>query len=398
MFRSIGSLVTNKWVQGTAALLALGLAIYTTLHQPRPQIEFEILANSSVLSVPDALPNLEVLYDGKKLESEGKTIRLITIRIRNTGDRSIRNDDYDPRSPLGFRLSSGTLVNSSITSASNDYLREHCTIEKTAPTSAVFSPVFLEPESYFDVRLLVIAGVSETPDVIPTGKILDVAKATVKETYREVAEQSFYQRTFAGGGLVQIARTVAYAFVALLSVAFLMVLTGIPSGQRSYHDDLKIRNARIQIVNKYIAETGIQKTPCNEFLFSSFIDQRGPDEDPDPWAAIFKIAREERKEGTLGELASLHLDFNWTLQSSNVEAVRKRLVELGCVGALANGSFEYERFLAFLDRFFAFLAANHQVLSRKKRRITFETFSGNAYKRPAVLEWAPKSGKSLPPS
>src|SRR5664279_1508531 len=62
--------------------IALGIL---ALRERRPEITFSFVAESNVLDVHTPVSALDVLYRGKNIQKLGLNLRIITVRIENTG-------------------------------------------------------------------------------------------------------------------------------------------------------------------------------------------------------------------------------------------------------------------------------------------------------------------------
>ena len=98
-------------------------AVYTEFFRDtRPAIQIEIIGSSSVFDVKEDVGDLQVVYAGRDLRKSGQSLRVVVVRITNSGGEDILKSYYDEDSPLGLELSDGSLVSVEVQGASEAYL------------------------------------------------------------------------------------------------------------------------------------------------------------------------------------------------------------------------------------------------------------------------------------
>jgi len=202
------------------AVILGALTIYTEfIKKNAPDLGFELLSNANVLDVNESVGNLDILYKGNSLNRNNQSLRIVVLRVLNSGDQAILTAYYDPEDPIGFRVLNGQIVERpKLLEASNLYLREHLKFAQFSPQEVKFSRVILEPGDFFIVKVLLLHGDSEEPKVLPVGKIAGVKKITL--TRQDKADKSsVWQVTFAGGPVVQAARAISYSFMFFVAFA-----------------------------------------------------------------------------------------------------------------------------------------------------------------------------------
>jgi hypothetical protein len=55
------------WLSGLIGASALSLALYTTYHEKKPDVAFEVVSEANVLDVHTPLPDLTVLFRGQDI-------------------------------------------------------------------------------------------------------------------------------------------------------------------------------------------------------------------------------------------------------------------------------------------------------------------------------------------
>lgn len=248
------------------AVILGALSIYLSFFKNNnPDISYVITTNSSVLDIKEEIGNLDVLYQGNSLSKERKDLRIITFKVVNTGDSSVIPSLYDPTDPLGFNVVNGDIAEKpSLISASNKYLEEKLLITQNK-NSVLFSNVILENNEYFEIKLLVLHPVGTKPEIQSVGKIAGVHAINVVTGENAVDERSFFNATFGGGVMKNIARTLAYGILFLLLIIFMLFIM-------SSVEDLRDKSKRKSIVKTFKEYDGEKITESDDYFFDLYVD------------------------------------------------------------------------------------------------------------------------------
>ena len=248
------------------ALLFGGLAIYSEFFKDRkPELRFEIVSNTSVLDVREDLGKLEIFYDGLDIKKSKQALRVVVVRVVNSGETAILMGHYDEREPLGFTFSTGKLLRVELLEASNRYLMSNLRVSLTDSLLCVFEPVILESKEYFMFKALILHTQGWTPILSPQGKIAGIRTFYLTEQSSAESEKSYWHLVFAGGVWVQAARLILY-FLGLT----LLLLTVIFSVD--FVSEKLTRRKRKKHVKHFRRVTDIELQDKDEFLFSAYED------------------------------------------------------------------------------------------------------------------------------
>lgn len=231
------------------AVLLGSVTLYIEFYKEnKPDLNFIITANTSVLDIRENLGNLDVLYHGDSLSKNKKDLRLITFEVVNQGDAAILSNFYDKNDPVGFSVIDGKIADEPILiEASNDYLKNKLVIKKQSESLVLFSNVILEPQEYFKVKILVLHEISKRPAIKPFGKVAGVNNIDLFMDYTSGDKRSFLEETFGGGLYPNISRFILYGIgfiVFLISVFITLEKIG------DYRERLR-KNRLISIFKEY---------------------------------------------------------------------------------------------------------------------------------------------------
>lgn len=202
------------------ALIFGGISLYLGfVKETKPDLNFVVTADSSVLDIKENLGSLDVLYEGESLSKRKQDLRFITFKVINRGDSSILSSLYDANYPVGFNVVNGELADEpKLLSASNTYLKEKLITTKKNNTSVSFSNVILEPTEFFEIKILVLHEVGKEPSIEAFGKIATINKIKVLRDFSPVNEQTFLEKTFGGGIYSNVVRLITYGFMLIFGV------------------------------------------------------------------------------------------------------------------------------------------------------------------------------------
>src|SRR5207253_2906437 len=119
-------------------LTAISLVVaLVTLREKRPEISFLTVSESNVLDVHAPVAALDVVYNGVSLQQRKLNLKILVVRIENTGDVDVLQSLYDAELPWGLRIKSGRIVAVRLTGASSMYLRDRLLPPQTLPAEII---------------------------------------------------------------------------------------------------------------------------------------------------------------------------------------------------------------------------------------------------------------------
>lgn len=230
-----------------------------------PDLNYLITSSSGVLDVKEELGNLDVLYKGKSLSSSEQDLQVISFKVINQGNSTIVNNSYDKDFPIGFVLENGLLADTpKIISTSNDYIKGKLNIKTVDNNKVLFSNVIIEPNAFFELKILILYKVGMKPDIKSIGKIADVDKIDIFNDYNKVTERSFLDRIFIENITVQFIRIIAYGFLFF----FCIMLIVITQEKIEYSKKRKRKKVLLNIFKNYKSSNLSRK---DELFFETYL-------------------------------------------------------------------------------------------------------------------------------
>lgn len=248
------------------AIIFGGISIYTGfVKETAPSLEFEILSNEPVLDVREKLPDLEVRYQSQDIASSGKTLSVLIVRVANRGSADLLSAFYDSRDPIEINIDSGTLVRAEISETSNEYLRSAAGMSRNG-SSVTLSPVILERDEWFIVKMLVLHQIDQQPAVEAAGKIAGQHRIPVVSPELPDEQTGFLYRTFSGDVWTQATRLAAYFFGGLFTV----IVAGL---SLTFSSEAISERRRRSLVKRFKERSKITTTEPDEFIFQRFVSR-----------------------------------------------------------------------------------------------------------------------------
>lgn len=206
----------SGWSLGGVLVGVVSLVFaYIAVVEKRPRVAFTIVNEANVLDVHQSMQDLSITFRGEDLQNRNLNLRILTIRLENTGDVDILQGQYDQTEPWGFAITNGRLVEVRVKGSNSDYLR-HAIRPALRDNVAYLAKTILERGRYVSLEALVIHSKGSDPTVHPFGKIAGIDKLEVLRA-RRPDDLPWWQQAWGGPALVQLVRLFSY-FVALVIV------------------------------------------------------------------------------------------------------------------------------------------------------------------------------------
>jgi hypothetical protein len=219
-----------KWLSSnfgnivTVISLAIGIPGFYFIFFPQtPDVVYHLESVSNVFDIRRNIPDLQVLYKGDNIRVTDKTIKIVTVALRNEGREKVVQADYDQSIPFGFSIPSSTIISSPrVISASTTYIKDHLDPRITASDTVHMNKIILEKEAGAVLEIIVIQEPSADVKLHPLGKIAGQNDFPVINDLI-ITQKGILSDVFEGGILVNTIRFVGSVFIfflALLGTAF----------------------------------------------------------------------------------------------------------------------------------------------------------------------------------
>ena len=212
-------------------IILVALFVIFSLQIRKKTLTYTILTNSSLVSDSDkAKDNIQIHYKGKVIPN----VRLVEIRIKNSGNLPIRPDDYVE--PLRIRPSSSNILSGEV----RDTYSLGASIEKELSNQSeiVLSKTLLNPKDFFDVRLFLSGG---NADLSLIGRIVGVT--TIQNLTGREVNYYILLSLVSVNVLALIARLIGWLdnrIIIILQICTLLVGVWLSFDMRAKPEELEI--------------------------------------------------------------------------------------------------------------------------------------------------------------
>ncbi|KTF17288.1 MULTISPECIES: tetratricopeptide repeat protein [Pseudoalteromonas] len=228
------------------AVIFGALSVYLGFYKKSvPDLDYIITSNSAVLDVKEKLGELDILYKGNSLKEKNQELRFMTVRVINNGDTAITEGSYDSKLPIGFSITDGVVAEEpSYIAFSQEYLKTNLKVKKINSTDVGFNKIILDPEHYFDIKLLILYESGNNPSIKPLGKVASLDEIDVLFNVNSIEEKSFLRSSFSGSLGMQAVRIFTYG------IAFFFVLAYLVTISEKFHE-WKLKKKRQALVKTF---------------------------------------------------------------------------------------------------------------------------------------------------
>ena len=211
----------NWSLTGVIIALLLGIFPVYDFYFEDPNITFDIVNDANVLDVHKPLSELNIYFQGEDIQQKNLNLRMISVKIENTGNVDILQNHYDENVIFGLQIDDGHIIESRLVFSNSDYLISNLNL-KIVNNTIEFSKPILDKNKYFIVEILVLHDKDKGPRLVPLGKIAGIEKMDVTKSYTE--RQTFFGDVFSGSSLVQSVRLVVYPILTLIGLVFITMV------------------------------------------------------------------------------------------------------------------------------------------------------------------------------
>ena len=142
-----------------SVILALFFGLFTVYvyYAEHPNITFDIVNDANVLDVHKPLSELNIYFQGEDIQQSNLNLRIISVKIENTGNVDILQNFYDENDIFGLKINNGQIIESRLINSNSEYLMSNLNLKTVNNTLELSKPIF-EENKYFIVEILILHG------------------------------------------------------------------------------------------------------------------------------------------------------------------------------------------------------------------------------------------------
>ncbi|HEX9984433.1 MAG TPA: hypothetical protein VGF69_14315 [Thermoanaerobaculia bacterium] len=247
-------------------LLTIG---YSAMVQKRTEVTMTVVGEANVLDVHSPRRDLQLIFRGEDLQQTNSNLRIVAVRVENTGHFDILQGHYDQREPWGFRVEGGRIVEARVATANSAYLARALN-PVIRGDALVFDKPILERGKYVVVESTIVHTKGSSPRVKSFGKIAGVDEIPV-EVATESPKVSRWRLIYEGPLWVHPIRAVIYTIAFFLALSLVGPL-GIAVADVA---EKKRRKGRQRLADSLGARSDLS-SPLHEPWLKLYVD-RGRD-------------------------------------------------------------------------------------------------------------------------
>lgn len=323
------------------AIIFGGISVYLGfIKEEKPDLNYRIISKAGVFEIREQLQDISLQYDGIDILEADKSLSIIVFKAINDGNESILNDFYAPSSPLGFKITNGSLLNVELINASNNYIKNNLAISSDS-SYATFSPLIIDPKESFTIKSLVLHPSDSIPDIQSIGKIAKHDKVNVVDLNNEV-ESSFFLRIWQGSFFIHLTRFILYFFTLFFSLVALVVIIILPS------EKIKsmIRKGRVKKFKKRssknldnlnnIFDYYIQRGSQNLMMYQTLVEEQ------EKLTKLVEVQSLQKSINSKKEELDFHSHLSWKSKPTEDLFMMETFKDLDSLGIISkeNGKFE----------------------------------------------------------
>ena len=206
-----------------SVILALLFGIFTVYvyYADAPNLTFDIINDANVFDVNKPLDELNISFQGDDIKKRNLNLRIISIKIENTGNTKILQNFYDKNVIFGLQIDNGHIIESRLIGSNSEYFKSYLNFE-TINNTVEFPKLIFEKNKYFIVEILVLHDKNKIPNVTPLGKIAGIDQIEIMKSYAETP--SFFDSIVSGSLLVQLSRLLIYPFIFIFMLSIIYIV------------------------------------------------------------------------------------------------------------------------------------------------------------------------------
>lgn len=237
------------WFKFLAVLgfLATLISIYS-FFTDSVNIKIDLISVADVISFNEDISNLQISYKDTNLKTENKRLKLVVLKFTNNGSKDILKEFFDIKDLFWLEIVDWIIADKTeIITSSSPYINKNIKFDQK-DNFVYIEPIIFDKDSFFIVRLLILADKNSTPKLKLVGKIagFEAPSELVNLSNLQGQADSFIFRLFSGDWYIQLLRIIFYSAASLL----LLMLISLSSFKVNEYKNRKIRKQIIQNFKK----------------------------------------------------------------------------------------------------------------------------------------------------
>ncbi len=199
------------------SIAAILFAVYTFYYTRNINITFDVVSETNVLDINAPVQGLEIMFRGQDISEKGLNLRLLMLRVENTGYVNLLESDFDQDIDWGINVSGGDIIRTRIAGASSTYLEDNLNPRLVEVHTIAFDKIVFDKGMYFLNEILILHNKNEEPVISTFGKISGIGDMPVNRTWNERTKA----KSRSSGVIVVISSAIALLALLILRFSYL---------------------------------------------------------------------------------------------------------------------------------------------------------------------------------
>lgn len=226
---------------------------------------YDIISKYNVLDLNTDLSKLDIFYNGENIKQKKESLKVVDIKVQNTGKEGIPTNFYDDNNLPGITVSNGSFAQEPEIIESNDEFLKKGFIVKYATSTITFSKSIFNPGKYLILRVFVLHKNDENPQLKSVGNIVNIKNIEIIDSTNQSKSRSIFNEIFGGASFfIIILRFIVYTILSF----FLIVLAVIVSIKVS--DQVNIFRRR-SFAKEFKKDSKLKDNTAGEKILNEFI-------------------------------------------------------------------------------------------------------------------------------
>ncbi|MHA7963536.1 hypothetical protein ACX93W_05265 [Paenibacillus sp. CAU 1782] len=256
--------IENKFYWGiigfVITLASTGFAFFTFYYDKVAQLTVKVVNETDVLDVFQPVNELLITFQGKDIQEENINLKIMNIRLENTGNIDILESYYDSNLEWGIMLEDASIIEVRIIDSNSEYLRNGIGGYKTNDNFVSLNKVIFERAKFVQFELLIIHSNNETPKISTIGKIVGMDRINVVLNNEKDSDTPFFKVLFQGNIMVHLIRAVIYFFCFVLLVSVIALISSVFSNAKE-----KSKKKKVMGIIKHCFDNEVDEKILNIF-------------------------------------------------------------------------------------------------------------------------------------
>ena len=237
MIKKIESILPWSFLGVLLSVLLGGPALYLTVHEKKPELIFQVIAESNILDIHTPMKELKITFRDDDIYETKQNLKFYILKIKNDGDKNVVQSDFDQNQIWGIEFTNSKIIETpQVIDSNSDYIKNNLKPQILSENTVELSKIIFEKGKFATVEVKILHNIEIEPEIIIKGKVAGVEKQFLELSPAQNQKHSIWEQLFTGSVIVQTLRVVIYfagSILFLIALVFVFELPGFFSRKSS---------------------------------------------------------------------------------------------------------------------------------------------------------------------